>query len=405
MERFAELPVSVFDPGFTLNPYDYLKDLYPREDVLGFQSEGRHFLFRHDDCNAVLKSHACRREPPSNDASLEFEARYASLFPNRAWVMVNNFNFGHEDLKTKVQVMHFIAGLAEQADFSKAEPVFRKLGQGADLENYVDEIATLPLRLILETASIPYTEEQLTQIYEAGCDFLRSYDNAQDEATVAKSEQASIFLREYVDGFYDAIKPGTLIYDYVQGCKANGLSDDLMKGNIIGPLLISASNTMGISSAFLLRNLVRYPEARKTLKNDPKLLDNDNTIIELLRRDNHVKALTRQAYETVPIGEFEITQGETIYLFFPGANLDPARWASPLELDFNRDFSQPHTIFGGAKHVCIGKALSMVFLRHMAKGFIGNLPENAVINDKDIEMDGDWTAERIIMRMPIQLRS
>ena len=51
MEQFVELPVSVFDPGFTLNPFDYLEELYPRREFLGFKSEGKHFLFRHDDCN------------------------------------------------------------------------------------------------------------------------------------------------------------------------------------------------------------------------------------------------------------------------------------------------------------------------------------------------------------------
>jgi cytochrome P450 len=127
-------------------------------------------------------------------------------------------------------------------------------------------------------------------------------------------------------------------------------------------------------------------------------------LIEFLRRDNHVKALSRQAHEDVSVGKFSIKAGEAVYLFFPGANLDPAHWDNPLELDFERDFSQQnHIIFGGAKHVCIGKAMGVAFLRHMAKGFLRYLPENASINDADIEMDGSWIAERIINRMPIDL--
>ncbi len=47
--------------------------------------------------------------------------------------------------------------------------------------------------------------------------------------------------------------------------------------------------------------------------------------------------------------------------------------------------------------------MGVAFLRHMAKGFLRYLPENASINDADIEMDGSWIAERIINRMPIDL--
>ena len=54
MSEFIELPVSFFDAEFTLNPYSFLQDLYQRDDILGFSSEGMNFLFRHDDCRAVL---------------------------------------------------------------------------------------------------------------------------------------------------------------------------------------------------------------------------------------------------------------------------------------------------------------------------------------------------------------
>ena len=66
MDKFIDLPVSYFDPEFTLDPYPFLEDLYARDDVLGFRSEGMEFLFRHEDCRAELKSPLCRREPLAN---------------------------------------------------------------------------------------------------------------------------------------------------------------------------------------------------------------------------------------------------------------------------------------------------------------------------------------------------
>ena len=77
MSEFIDLPVSYFNAEFTLNPYPFLEELYQRDDILGFDSEGMNFLFRHEDCRAVLKSPLCRREPLANPEFIERETRYA----------------------------------------------------------------------------------------------------------------------------------------------------------------------------------------------------------------------------------------------------------------------------------------------------------------------------------------
>lgn len=404
MERFVELPVSVFDPGFTLNPFDHLEELYPRKEFLGFRSEGKHFLFRHDDCNAVLKSHACRREPIANPDNEALEARLAKDYPNRTWSMTNNHSIGEEDLKTKALLIRLMGKLSESASFEIAEPTFQKLGIDSENDNYVGEIASLPLKIMLDTLGMEVTDEEVERLYNAGCTFLHSFDNNDNDELLAASEEASTYLRQFTEERLPHVRPGTLLNEFVEGCRNNGLSEDKVKGNIIGPLIVSASNTMGISSTYLLRTLVHYAEVRSRLRANPDILDDDNVLIEFLRRDNHVKALSRQAHEDVRIGEFTIPAGEAIFLFFPGANLDPEQWPHPLELDFTRNFEQRNQIiFGGAKHVCIGKVMGIAFLRHMAKGFIRYLPDSATINDEDMEMDGTWIAERIITKMPIDL--
>jgi hypothetical protein len=54
MREFIELDTSIFDPDFTLNPYPYLEELYQRDEVIGFTSEGMRFLFKFADCRAVM---------------------------------------------------------------------------------------------------------------------------------------------------------------------------------------------------------------------------------------------------------------------------------------------------------------------------------------------------------------
>jgi cytochrome P450 len=358
MSAFIDLSVSIFDPEFTLNPYPYLEELYPLEEVLGFSSEGMDFLFRHEDCKAVLKSPHCRREPLANPAYQRLEEKYAQQYPNRSWEMSNNFSVGEVDVKLKSQLIRFLGNIQEAATFDEVDPMFQQLSSGGDLDNYVEHIATLPLQMILEVAGLPVDGDEIRRIYDAGCTYLKSFENLEDETLIENCESAIILLREFVDSRYSDLQPGTLIYNYVRGCKECGLSDDKMKANIIGPILISASNTMGISSAFFLRNLICYPEVRKKLWENPQLLDDDNVILEFLRRDNHVKALSRHTHDNVTIRQFQIPRGDSVSLFFPGANLDPNHWQNPMEIDFNRNLSQQnHIIFGGARHVCIGKAI------------------------------------------------
>ncbi len=404
MSDFVELPVSYFDPEFTLNPYPFLEDLYERDDVLGFQSEGLRFLFRHDDCRTVLKSPLCRREPLANPEFLEREARFAKEYPNRLWEISNNFSVGDVDIQLKSQLVRFLGNIEHSASFADMEPIFQQLAQGEDLPNYIDQIATLPLRVILETAGLFVPEDEIRAIYEAGCDFLKSYDNLGDESLMREADDAVVLMRDFVERHYGEPQPGTLLHDHVSNCRAIGLSDEKIQANLIGPILISASNTMGISSAFFLRNLIRYPEARRQLQDKPELLDQDNVILEFLRRDNHVKALSRHAHGDVSVGRFELPEGSSVCLFFPGANLDPLHWDKPLALDFQRDLSQQnHIIFGGARHVCIGKTLAVTFLRKLGRGFLRYLPEGASVDDAEIEVDGSWVAERIITGMPIRM--
>lgn len=404
MSAFIDLSVSIFDPNFTLNPYPFLEELYPQEEVLGFSSEGMDFLFRHEDCKAVLKSPHCRREPLANPAYQLLEERYAKQYPNRSWEMRNNFSVGEVDVKLKSQLIRFLGNIQEAATFDAVDPIFQQLSAGKDLDNYVEQIATLPLQMILEVAGLPVDDDETRRIYNAGCTYLKSFENLEDETLIENCESAIVLLREFVDRRYSDLEPGTLIYDYVRGCKDCGLSDEKMKANIIGPILISASNTMGISSTFFLRNLIRYPQVREKIRDHPHLLDDDNVILEFLRRDNHVKALSRHTHDNVAIRQFEIPPGDSVCLFFPGANLDPNHWQNPLEIDFDRNMSQHnHIIFGGAKHVCIGKALAIAFLRHLAKGFLRYLPDSVSVNDSEIELDGSWVAERIITRMPIRM--
>ena len=410
MEKFVDLGVSFFDEDFTLDPFPYLKDLYARDEVLGFRADGMSFVFRFDQALQVIRSRSCPREPL---ASPEIEAReriYAERYPNRAKHFQLAYPMaapnGRPDFIAKKLMMDFLDQTAKTADFSGAQPIFERLSAGGRLDDYIESVQTLPLRVMLETCGLPYTEAKLRELNLAGIDFIKALDNFVDETPLKPADEAVARVWRYLDEHLDAVDPEAPIRKLVEKGRSLGLDDERLKVNIGAFIIISMANTAGLSSAYLLRSLIRYPEARRELAKNPQLVWDDDVIIELLRRDNHVKALSRQVHRDFELGPFLMQGGESIHLFFPGANLDPAQYGSPLSIDLNRKFDGANNvIFGGSAYVCIGRKLGLEFLKNMTAGFVEHLPEHARVVEDEVEADGDWVAERIITKMPIVLEA
>lgn len=404
MEKFADLGVSFFDPDFSLSPHKYLADLYPRRDILGFRSEGMNFVFRFDEARTVMFSRQCAREPLANPDLAEREARFAQSYPNRAKNFELAYTHGTPDLTVKKLLKNYITSIAEAANFSGTEAIYQRLSGGGRLDNYIDDICTLPLRIMLTTSGLPFTEAQLPELYQAGFCFIKALDNFVDETPLQDADQAVARVWAYLENALPEARPDAPICRFMTDGEAAGISREKLIVNIAAFLIISVSNTAGISSAYLLRNLINHPDLRHTLRDNPALLDKESVIMEFLRRDNHVKALSRQVHEGFDLGDFSLDKGESINIFYPGVNLDPNHWKSPLEIDIERRFTgENNIIFGGSMYLCIGKQLGIAFLKNMARGFVEHLPDTAKVVESDIRVDGDWVSERVITDMPIEL--
>ena len=404
MEKFVDLGVSFFDPHFSLYPHLYLKDLYPRKDILGFHSQGMNFVFRFDEARAVLFNKNCAREPVANPEIAKREAILAERYPNRAKNFQLAYTYGTPDLKLKKHLINYIAEITGKANFEGTRPIYQKLSAGGYLDTYVDDICTLPLRIMLDTSGLPFTEKQLPDLYRAGFDFIKALDNFVDEAPLKNADNAVAHVWDYLENALPTVDKDAPISRFITEGEAMGIERETLIINIAAFLIISLSNTAGISSAYLLRNLIRTPEVKNTLRDNPELLDKDNVIMEFLRRDSHVKALSRQVHQEFELGRHTMREGESVNIFFPGVNLDPAHWESPLTIDIGRKFTgENNIIFGGSMYMCIGKQLGLAFLKNVARGFVDHLPDSAKVIEEAIEVDGDWVSERVITRMPIAL--
>jgi hypothetical protein len=397
MTRFVPLGVSVFDTDFTLDPYPYLKDLYSQQDILGFHADGMNFCFRFEDCHELISAHShVAREPVATEETARQQQVFAQQYPTRAW----HFHYSLTDVKVKGLLNRYLLNLLDRVTLGDAEPVFSVLSTPGLHDDYLAEVRLLPMRMLLMAWGFSFTDEQLQRLYDTSIAMVKSFDNYEDVALLKEGEEGMAYNRDYVTEQFNKAPPGTLLYDFASESRAQGFDDNYSIASLV-TFVQSTPNTISVSTAFMLRNILRFGEAVKPLRDNPQLI-NDNVVMEFLRRDNHVKALSRQVHSGFALRGHQVEKGDSLYIFYPGINLDPDHWDKPLELNFQRQFTRDnHNIFGGSRYACIGSRIALKYFSAVLPGILANLSDSARIIEDEIEVDGNWVAERVITRLPI----
>ena len=397
---FVSIDGSIFDHRFCLDPYPYLEPLYRDPTILGFHSEGMDFCIRFEDCRALIAAHqSVAREPIVTEENTAREAEYARKYPNRAW----HFQHGLCDLETKALFNRFLLEHLDAIDWSGMVPAFERLSRPGRHDDFLDDIELLPLKFMLESWGFEADDERIRGLHRAGVALNKSFDNFQNEALIAEGDRGLAYSDEYFFEQYHKTTAGTLLAKFAAQVRQKGLNPDHAV-SILVSFNNGLTNTLSISTAFALRNILRYPTAVQCLRDKPELLHSASVILEFLRRDNHVKSLSRQVHAPFALRGLQLEPGDALSIFYPGVNLDPDHWARPTELDFTRKFGRDnHAIFGGSRYACIGSRLAMRYFRSVLATMVRALPSGARLIEEDIETDSSWLTERIITRLPFEV--
>ena len=78
---------------------------------------------------------------------------------------------------------------------------------------------------------------------------------------------------------------------------------------------------------------------------------------EVLRLESPIQGLYRRVTRDIKIGGVDIPKDAIVILKYGAANRDSCKFASPDELDLDRDNSRQHLAFGNGPHFCIGNQL------------------------------------------------
>lgn len=143
-------------------------------------------------------------------------------------------------------------------------------------------------------------------------------------------------------------------------------------------LLVTAGHETTQSGATTgLYTLLQHPDQLEKLRANPALMP--TAVDEILRFTPPVIHFCRTPNRDVELGGKQIKKGETLVLFYPAANRDPAKFSDPHKFDIERKPNR-HLAFGWGEHVCLGM--------HMGRMQISVILEQILKRTKSIEVVG-----------------
>jgi nocardicin N-oxygenase len=134
--------------------------------------------------------------------------------------------------------------------------------------------------------------------------------------------------------------------------------------------------------------VLRSPDHLAQLRAAPDLVP--SAVEEMLRIAplSVTGGFVRIAVDDVPLSTGTIRKGEAVVIDTQAANLDPAVFDDPAEMDFHRS-PNPHLIFGHGAHRCIGAELARVELQVALGALLRRFPRLALaIPPQDIAFAG-----------------
>ncbi|MDT0308870.1 cytochrome P450 [Streptomyces sp. DSM 44917] len=138
--------------------------------------------------------------------------------------------------------------------------------------------------------------------------------------------------------------------------------------------------------------LLRHPEQRKALVEDPSLVD--QAVEEILRRSSPVDDhFIRYAREEFEMGGVTVAKGDCLLISTSVGNMDDRVFPDPERFDIFRKPDASHVGFGHGLHYCVGNALARTELRAVFSQLFQRFPtlELAVpLEELRINMEERW---------------
>ncbi len=147
-----------------------------------------------------------------------------------------------------------------------------------------------------------------------------------------------------------------------------------------------------------IRILAENPDLVHRLRASPDQIP--RFVEESVRLEPPFKFHYRGVRRECELAGFELRPGDRLMLLWAAANRDPAVYASPDEVRFDRKYPKHHLSFGRGAHFCVGEQIARLETRVMIEEFL-RCPSDFSLDAKDPPVYARSIFVRRLERLPI----
>jgi cytochrome P450 len=241
--------------------------------------------------------------------------------------------------------------------------------------DFHEDFATpLPSTVFLAMMGLP--QDDLDSLLRWRDDIIRpAADPTEAEAVRARTgAEITAYFDAQIDGLRETPRPG-FWSDLVNTDFAGRRLD---RGELLGMaflLIIAGLDTVTATLDCMVEYLALHPDRRRQLVERPELTT--DAVEEMLRALTPVQLVPRVVAKDATVGGVEVKAGDHATIVIGAANLDPAIYTAPDDIDFER----PKSIslaFGGGPHLCLGINLARLELRVALEEWHRRIPEYTI---------------------------
>ena len=276
----------------------------------------------------------------------------------------------------------FLAEWFNSRAIAPLEPEVRKLVNELldDIEargscDFHQDFATpLPSTVFLAMMGLP--QDDLEALLRWRDDIIRPAADPQEAEAVRARTGAEItaYFDAQIDGLRTAPRPG--FWSDLVNTDFDGRP--LTRGELLGMaflLIIAGLDTVTATLDCMIEYLAQHPDRRRQLVERPELTI--DAVEEMLRGLTPVQLVPRVVAQDATIGGVDVKAGDHAIVVLGAANLDPATYDEPDDIDFERERSI-NLAFGGGPHLCLGINLARLELRVALEEWHRRIPDYTI---------------------------
>jgi cytochrome P450 len=247
------------------------------------------------------------------------------------------------------------------------------VAENGEMELMRDLAQPLPVIAIAELLGVPAADRPRFRAWSA--DLVQLLDPFQGQGGAAPLRRAA---HEIFDYFAPLLaqrraEPRDDLLSAMLSAEQDGERlDELDLLALSSLLLVAGHETTSNLIGNALVALLRFPDERKRLQDDPSLVG--SAVDEFLRYESPIQLTDRMALADCELGGQRIRRRQMVAVVLAAANRDPARFADPDRLDVGRNENH-HLAFGHGNHFCLGSQLAKLETEIAVGSLLARFPQ------------------------------